>query len=296
MDVREKMLGAEAAIAGALGAITELQLRVADVGAAADAAFAVEALRLLRGLLLTLLCAHGIVEMGGLLALTLFPLEEGAKLRPEKDGKIHQRDDRKNRSGDISRGKIGKNVKREKAGVDDRQNLHANGDDEKQQHPRFGIQHGKGKEHGKVDVIRAVKGNGQIAVSQAHDRGAEHGQEHAADIIDRELRGAPLPFQHAADPVIEIAGDEQRKCAADIRNKDKGNEPPYLTVHQTAEMKGKETVNTHACGRKAGQKINGNVADDDIQHQIGNAKIRMQNAKPVNGAVQLVQSVILQII
>ena len=84
------MLRAEAAIAGALGAITELQLRVADVGAAADAAFAVEALRLLRGLLLTLLCAHGIVEMGGLLgSAPVMPVhDKGSELFVARGGRI----------------------------------------------------------------------------------------------------------------------------------------------------------------------------------------------------------------
>lgn len=68
------MLGAEAVIAGTLGAVTELKLRIGCIRAAADAAFAVITLRLLRGLLLMLLGTHGVVEMCGLSGLMMLEL------------------------------------------------------------------------------------------------------------------------------------------------------------------------------------------------------------------------------
>ena len=72
VDVIENVVRAEAVVPCALAAIAELQLRICHVRAAAHGAFMAEALRLLLILLLTLLGAHGVMEVRGLLALVAF--------------------------------------------------------------------------------------------------------------------------------------------------------------------------------------------------------------------------------
>ena len=72
VDVIENMVRAEAVIPRALAAIAELELGIRHIGAAAHGALVAEALRLLLILLLTLLGAHGVVEVRGLLALVAF--------------------------------------------------------------------------------------------------------------------------------------------------------------------------------------------------------------------------------
>ena len=91
VDVIENMVRAEAVIPRALAAIAELELGIRHIGAAAHGAFMAEALRLLLILLLTLLGAHGVVEVCGLPALVVLKLEKARKLGPEEDDKVQKR-------------------------------------------------------------------------------------------------------------------------------------------------------------------------------------------------------------
>ena len=91
VDVIENVVRAEAVVPCALAAIAELQLRICHVRAAAHGAFVAEALRLLLILLLTLLGAHGVMEVRGLLALVALESPKPCKLGPEENDEIQKR-------------------------------------------------------------------------------------------------------------------------------------------------------------------------------------------------------------
>ena len=83
-------------VACALAAIAELKFGIRHIGAATYGTFMAKALRLLLILLLTLLIAHGVVEVRGLLALVALKLEKARKLRPEEDDEVEKRHNRQN--------------------------------------------------------------------------------------------------------------------------------------------------------------------------------------------------------
>ena len=58
--------------------------------------------------------------------------------------------------------------------------------------------------------------------------GLLHGQ-----VIRCKLGRTPLPLERRADPVVEIAGDEKVERTRALRDEDKGDEPPHLTVEKT---------------------------------------------------------------
>ena len=270
----------------ALAAIAELQLRICHVRAAAHGALVAEALRLLLILLLTLLGAHGVVEVCGLPALVVLKLEKARKLGPEEDDEVQKRHDGHDGIVPSAGGNIAGDVEEEVEHVDIREPLHADGEKEKQQHLRVGIEERERHEHGEVDIICTVNGD-VVARDEADDARAEDGEQHAAQVIRCKLGCAPLPLERRADPVVEIAGDEkiERTCA--LRDEDEGDEPPHLTVEKTRKCVGEEAQKVAV--REVGQKSQHHVADDDIEHQVGDAKIRVQDTEAVDRLVEFFQ-------
>ena len=100
-------------VACALAAIAELKFGIRHIGAAAYGTFMTKALRLLLILLLTLLIAHGVVEVRGLLALVALKLEKARKLRPEEDDEVEKRHDRQNGIIADTCGNVAENVEEE---------------------------------------------------------------------------------------------------------------------------------------------------------------------------------------
>ncbi len=232
MDVIENVVGAEAMVACALAAIAELKLGIRHVGAAAHGALMAEALRLLLILLLTLLGAHGVVEVRGLLALVALKLEKARKLRPEEDDEVEKRHDRQNGIIADACGNVAENVEEEVEYIEIGEPLHANRNDEHEEHLRIGIEQGESHEHGEVDIICAIDGDA-VTRDEADDARADDGEQHAAQIIRRKLGRTPLPLKRRADPVVEVAGDEQVERTRALGDEDKGDEPPDLPVQQT---------------------------------------------------------------
>ena len=98
MDVVENVVGAEAVVARALRAVAELQLRIRDVGAAADRALVTVALALLLALRLT----DGVVEVRRLLGPRLLPLGKAPQLRREEHKEVQQRHERQHHADPIA--------------------------------------------------------------------------------------------------------------------------------------------------------------------------------------------------
>ena len=287
MNVIEDVIRAEAVVARALAAIAELQLGVRHICAAAHGALMAEALRLLLVLLLALLIAHGVVEVRGLPALVALQFEEVFKLGPEENDEIQKRHNGHDGIVPSAGGNVAHNVEEEVEYVNIREPLHADGDDEHEEHARIGIEQGESHEHGEVDVIRAVNGNA-VARDEADDARADDGEQHAAQVIRRKLGCAPLPLERRADPVVEIAGDEKIERTRALRDEDEGDEPPDLPMEKTRERVGEEAQK--AAVREVGQKPQHHVADDNIEHQVGNAEIGVQDTEAVDRTVELVQN------
>ena len=158
-------------------------------------------------------------------------LEKAHKLGPEEDDEVQKRHDGHNGIVPSAGGNIAGDVEEEVEHVDIREPLHADGEDEKQQHLRIGVEKRERHEHGEVDIICTVNGD-VVARDEADDARAEDGEQHAAQVIRRKLGRTPLPLERRADPVVEVAGDEKVKRACALRDEDKGDEPPHLPVEQ----------------------------------------------------------------
>ena len=273
-------------VACALAAIAELKLGIRHIGAAAYGTFMTKALRLLLILLLTLLIAHGVVEVRGLLALVALKLEKARKLRPEEDDEVEKRHDRQNGIIADTCGNVAENVEEEVEYIEIGEPLHANRNDEHEEYLCIGIEQGKGHEHGKVDIICTVDRNA-VPCDEADDACADDGKQHAAEVIGGELGRTPLPLKRRADPVVEVAGDEKIEGTCALGDQNEGDKTPDLPMEEPIKCKGEETQKI--AGGKTGQQSEHHVADDHIKHQIRNAEIRVQDTEAVDRLVELFQ-------
>jgi len=245
-----------------------------------------KALRLLLILLLTLLIAHGVVEVRGLLALVALKLEKARKLRPEEDDEVEKRHDRQNGIIADTCGNVAENVEEEVEYIEIGEPLHANRNDEHEKHLRIGIEQGEGHEHGKVDIICTVDRNA-VPCDEADDACADDGEQHAAEVIGGELGRTPLPLKRRADPVVEVAGDEKIEGTCALGDQNEGDKTPDLPMEESIKRKGEETQKI--AGGKTGQQSEHHVADDHIKHQVRNAEIRVQDTEAVDRLVELFQ-------
>lgn len=273
-------------VACALAAIAELKFGICHIGAAAYGTFMTKALRLLLILLLTLLIAHGVVEVRGLLALVALKLEKARKLRPEEDDEVEKRHDRQNGIIADACGNVAENVEEEVEYIEIGEPLHANRNDEHEEYLRIGIEQGKGHEHGKVDIICTVDRNA-VPCDEADDACADDGKQHAAEVIGGELGRTPLPLKRRADPVVEVAGDEKIEGTCALGDQNEGDKTPDLPMEESIKCKGEETQ--EIAGGKTGQQSEHHVADDHIKHQVRNAEIRVQDTEAVDRLVELFQ-------
>ena len=286
VDVIENVVRAEAVVPCALAAIAELQLRICHVRAAAHGAFVAEALRLLLILLLTLLGAHGVMEVRGLLALVAFESPKPCKLGPEENDEIQKRHNGHDGIVPSAGGNVAHNVEEEVEYIEIGEPLHANRNDEHEEYLRIGIEQGESHEHGKVDIIRTVDRNA-VPCDEADDACADDGKQHAAEVIGGELGRTPLPLERRADPVVEIAGDEKIEGTCALGDQNEGDKTPDLPMEESIKRKGEETQKI--AGGKTGQQSEHHVADDHIKHQVRNAEIRVQDTKAVDRLVEFFQ-------
>ena len=255
MDVIVDVILAEAVVSRAARAVTELQLRIIRIRAAADRALVViELLRLL------VADAPRLAPEIDRVFCRPVPAYHVPELSAAEDQEVQHGDDRQQ----LVREGIGDDAVGKKSRVQPGQIFDLERDDKKQQHLQVGKEHREGKEHRQVHV-----GRRQVHVDaedQVHEDAAEHRQDCAGEEIDRELAGTPVLLQRGADPVIEINRDEAEPAHI-LRNEEESHQAPDLTVQ-------------HALGRKAeiadqervdqAQQPIGGAADGDVAHQIGN--------------------------
>ena len=203
MNVVVDVLRTVAVIAVALGAVTKFLVGVVGVGLAADGAL-VDIALLLLGLL------GGLLEVDGLAGGLVFdPAEELEEIVPEEDKVVqngNQGDDDAGEGGQAG-GKDAKEAAEdapaEQGGVDPRQPLDLDGDDEEKKHLHVWIQGGEGKEQGEVHVGHAGGGEKREqmgGIERGGDRieqETDHHVEQDTQAIEHiELSGTPLPLQH----------------------------------------------------------------------------------------------------
>ena len=229
------------------------------------------------------------MEVCGLPALVVLKLEKARKLGPEEDDKVQKRHNGHDGIVPSAGGNIAGDVEEEVEHVDIREPLHADGEKEKQQHLRVGIEERERHEHGEVDIICTVNGD-VVARDEADDARAEDGEQHAAQVIRCKLGCAPLPLERRADPVIEIAAHQQPEGPRVRRQKAEGQQPPELPLLEPRPAEAENGVKGASVKRgEQGEQIEGDVADDDVEHQVRNAEVRMQHAEAVDAAAQRIQ-------
>lgn len=105
-----------------------------------------------------------------------------------------------------------------------------------------------------------------------------------------ELRRTPLALERRADPVIEIAAHQQPEGSRVRRQKAEGQQPPELPLLEARPAEAENGIERGIVERgKQGEQIEGDVADDDVEHQVRNAEVRMQHAEAVDAAAQRIQ-------
>ena len=119
---------------------------------------------------------------------------------------------------------------------------------------------------------------------------AERREQHAAEVVDGELCRTPLALERRADPVIEIAAHQQPEGSRVRRQKAEGQQPPELPLLEPRPAEAENGVKGASVKRgEQGEQIEGDVADDDVEHQVRNAEVRMQHAEAVDAAAQRIQ-------
>ena len=152
----------------------------------------------------------GLLEVDGLAGGLVFdPAEELEEIVPEEDKVVqngNQGDDDAGEGGQAG-GKDAKEAAEdapaEQGGVDPRQPLDLDGDDEEKKHLHVWIQGGEGKEQGEVHVGHAGGGEKREqmgGIERGGDRieqETDHHVEQDTQAIEHiELSGTPLPLQH----------------------------------------------------------------------------------------------------
>lgn len=282
--VVEDVILTEAVVARALAAIAELQIGVVGVGAAAHGALVVIALFLL-------LLLYRLLELHGPGAV-LLPGAAGqiVYLRPDEHGEVQQRHHRQHHACPVVLANGADDVEGEQRTIQIRQPLHLHGQEEHEQHRGVGKQHGEGEEHGQVHVGGARHADEVVAGDKAGQNGADHRQEHTAEVVEIELGGAPLLLQCGADPVVKVQADDEHQRGAGAGIEDECHDAPDLAVEQTVQVEFEKVqrggIGVHC---QHGQDIHRRVADDDDAHQIGNTKAGVGGAEALHPVIELFQ-------
>mgnify|MGYP000400122277 CR=1 FL=1 len=284
VDVVEDVILTEAVVARALAAIAELEIGVVRVGAAADGALVVVALFLLL-LLYRLLVLHGLGVV-----LRLGAGGQIVYLRPDEHGEVQQRHHRQHHARPVVLADGADDVKGEQCAVQIGQPLHFHRQEEHEKHRGVREQHGEGEEHGQVHIGGARHGDEIVAGDDAGQHRTQHRQQHAAEVVEIELGGAPLPLQRGADPVVEVQADEQPEGGAGAGVENERHDAPDLAVEQAVQVKRQKVQRGGVGGcRQHGQDVHRHVADDDDAHQIGDTEAGVGGAETLHPVIELFQ-------
>ena len=267
-----------AVIAVTLGAIAELHIRVLRICFAADGA-------LMNISFFFVSCFGGLLKIHRLLGMLVLkpalPIAKGLhKIRPEEDEEIENGHKRQEGADPIPGQQTGDNVQSKEGGVDPGQPLDLYRKNIKQQYLHIWVKNGEGKEQGEVDIV-----HGGVSRNQAVDD-IKH---YAAQVEHVEAGCTPFPLQEAADPVIEVGGEDYKENAGTLKKekiaalgkKYKGDEPPDLPMKNIVPGKIQKSRDPRSQAEGV-QKIDHHISNGNIQHQVRYAKTGMIPAKLID--------------
>lgn len=155
------------------------------------------------------------------------------ELAPEEDEKVEDSDQREECAKNIAADQMPDDLPGEEGGIDPGKPLYLHRQDEHKQDLHIGEQDSERKEHGQTYIVDRREANNE----------AENNiEDHAGEKEAVKPGGAPLPLQCAADPVVEISGNDrhEKRGAGNIEiadakvscygDKNKGDQPPNLTL------------------------------------------------------------------
>lgn len=272
MDMVIDMLDTIAVIAAASRTEAELQVGEIHIRPAADLTLAVVGPVL-----------HFPFDTAGFcpeIADVLLPLdsasaEQLSDPRPAEYEVVQQRHDGKQ----VHREGVEEHTKNKWHSGDDCQPFHLYRDEPKNQKLCIRIQGSKGKVHCQVDIM-----NRQLEAdvgNEPHHSAVHNGQYDAAEIINSELPGPPGIFQGIADEIIQIQPEHQPNTGA-FRDKNKGDEPPDLTMLKHPLRGEGQHIDEGTGGVHGIEQPHGQSADDDEHHEPGDAEPGMGQAKTVD--------------
>lgn len=273
---------AEAVVALAAGAVTELKIGVIGIGTSAYGALTGVTLVLCFGV--SLLC--GLVEVDHIGAALIAVLASYRRYCIYKhitaeDKVVEYCCKRYKCKENLTCYKSGDDGNDKQSSIKIRQPLYFYGDNKEKQYAAFREESCKYEEHGEIDIGR-IQENIPLLTEQACDHSVYYGAKNAADIVQREFTGTPVALKSIADEIVKVERDCQCQKIAAGRNEYKGYKAPYLTSEYKLRIK--KQIRKEAAGSIHHEKqINNDLSDDNEQHEVTYSKIRMFGAKTVNG-------------
>lgn len=276
VDVIVDVVFAEAVIALAAGAVTELEIRVIGVGAAAYGALA--GVTLVLGLGVSLL--GGFFEIDHIWGALVFIAAEAVGDNISAENEVVEYGNNRYKGDEyLACHNGGNEAESKKSGVKISQPLYFDGDDKEEKHAVFGEEGGEYEEHGEVDVGRTHAEVTNVAYKTGY-HAVDNCAQYAAKIVKRKLWCAPVPLKGIANEIVEIKGNRQGEQIGGFGDKDEGYQSPYLSSYDKLGIE-----------QKIGNKISRSVHHGeqkyyylsyyDEEHQVSDAESGVAIAKTV---------------
>ena len=266
MDVIVDVVDAEAMIASAAGAITELQPGVVGIRTPTDRALVV--VELIALFLTDLPRSFAEIDGGGSGLLWEIP-QQGSG---EENHEVENRDNRKQIDGEG----IGNHREDKICSINERQILHPDRNNEKQKNLLVGKQGSIGEEHGEVKILRIDPDS--PATDEVHQKTVDDSQKPPDQQINIKLRRAPILLERAAHPVIEIEHKKGEQTGAGWIEHE-GEKAPDLPAQYQRSVKAQIA---HQNGIRRPENPENNIGDRQIPHEIRDAEIGMPITETVD--------------
>ena len=286
-----------AAVTGAAGTIAELQFRIAHIGTAAD---------LTAVIIVSLMHRSGFpgfrspeLNHLGLLLRCFFirpqPPGHGEQIQHILTGENHiirQCHQREQIVGEIHhRVAQVKYVDQLQNQVEHRHDPSLDGNDEEDHKLAVRMGGGKQQDQAQVQIIGHVcinrdnrteeliffQGGNNLRHNRAEDHGIHIHQDHAGKIVQIKLKSTHTVFHHSSQHVEEVKEDQLQKSAAGL-GEYIGDQPPDLALQDRILIEAQQGIQSTATIDHA-HDHDQCVAQDDIEHQIGNALIPVAEAE-----------------
>ena len=282
MHVIADMVLAVAVVTVAPGAVAEFQIRMADIGSAADSTAVV-----VIGFLGCLLGIH--MELDDLVSLGLgrfaeFLLHLDAPASGQEIQHIHSKEQevvgKRNDAEEIAGEAEGEEIQQNNRQIDQGENPGLDGNDEEEQEAGIRIHGGIAKEQAQIQI-------GHMGVT-SEDHAVNIHHQHTGKIEQIEPEGAPAHFHCPAKGIIaeQGNGDEEDVVIACAVGQRIGEEPPDLSPENQTPVKEQKTVQTVISGHLR-DDIDDGSAHSDVEHQIGDAFIPVENAEAFKPAAKI---------